>query len=254
MDFASALRQLSQAQKPARGVSLYARFVNRPAGRVLAATAHRAGLSPNHVTAVSALITCGAVAAIAWYPPSRTLGPCVALALLVGFALDSADGQLARLHRSASPSGEWVDHVTDCAKLLGLHAAVLVSFHRHGDPSRPALLLAPLAFQFAAVLLFFGGILAEQLHRRDGAAGPGPVPPPSAVRGAALLPLDYGLLCLGFVLWGHQGLFLTVYLVLLAAHAVLLPVFLARWFRRLSPRPRTEASGAERHEGAPDIA
>jgi phosphatidylglycerophosphate synthase len=229
----SALRQLSAVQKPAHGVSVYSRFVNRPAGRLFAAAAHHIGLSPNHVTGVSALFTFAAVTAIALCPPSALLGRLVAAALVVGFALDSADGQLARLHRTASRSGEWMDHVVDCAKLLGIHAAVLISFYRFFDLPGPAL-LAPLVFQFAAVLLYFGGILTEQLKKRAAQAPAGPARPVSAVRGLALLPVDYGLLCLVFLFLGSRPVFLTLYAVLLAAHVVLVPAFLAKWFQELS--------------------
>ncbi len=247
MDFSNALRQLSGVQKPARGVPVYTRFVNRPVGRVLAAMAHSLGLSPNHVTAASALATFAAVATVSVYPPSHALGPWVTLALLFGFALDSADGQLARLHRSASPSGEWMDHVVDCAKLLGIHAAVLISFYRFFDLPHPALLLAPIGFQFAAVLLFFGATLTDQLRRRGAAEPVGPATAPSTVRGMALLPVDYGLLCLIFLSLGNQKLFLALYVALLAAHMVLVPAFLAKWFRELAllrtavngPEPRT---------------
>ncbi|WP_217205673.1 CDP-alcohol phosphatidyltransferase family protein [Streptomyces sp. AC550_RSS872] len=247
MDFSSALRQLSGVQKSARGVPGYSRFVNRPVGRVLAATAHRLGLSPNHVTAASALATFAAVATICVYPPTHAVGPWVTLALLFGFALDSADGQLARLQRSASPSGEWMDHVVDCAKLLGIHAAVLISFYRFFDLPHPALLLAPVAFQFAAVLLFFGATLTDQLKRVgvDTPACPGVRP--STVRGLALLPVDYGLVCLIFLFLGNHKLFFALYVALLAAHMVLVPAFLAKWFRELAllrtavnqPEPRT---------------
>lgn len=234
MDFPSALRQLSQAQKPARGVPGYARFVNRPAGRLFAAAAHRIGLSPNHVTAASGLVTFPAIAAIAFCSPSYALGGWVALALLVGFALDSADGQLARLHGSASPAGEWMDHVADCAKFLGIHAAVLISFYRFFDLPRPVLLLTPIGFQCAGVLLFFGGILTEQLRRQQADGRAGPVRPPSTVRGMALLPLDYGLLCLVFVFLGNQRVFFTLYAALLVAHVMFVPAFFAKWFRELS--------------------
>ncbi|MGW5197860.1 CDP-alcohol phosphatidyltransferase family protein [Streptomyces spiralis] len=233
MNFSSALRELSQVQKPARGAPVYARFVNRPAGRVLAATAHRMGLSPNQVTTVSALVTFTGIAAILVCAPSYTLGGWVTLALLLGFALDSADGQLARLHRSASPSGEWMDHVVDCAKLLAVHGAVLISFYRFFDLPRPAMLLAPIGFQFAAVLLFFGGTLTDQLRRRGPEAPAGRRARPSAVRVMALLPVDYGLLCLLFLFLGNRTLFFTLYVALLAAHAVLVPAFLAKWFREL---------------------
>ncbi|WP_244188088.1 CDP-alcohol phosphatidyltransferase family protein [Streptomyces regalis] len=234
MDFPSTLKQLSKVQKPARGVPGYSRFVNRPAGRVLAAAAHGIGLSPNHVTAASGLVTFPAIAAVALYPPSHALGRWVTLALLIGFALDSADGQLARLHGSASSAGAWMDHVVDCAKILSIHAAVLVSFYRFFDLPRPVLLLAPITFQFAAVLLFFGGMLTEQLRRRGADVHTGPMRPHSAARGIALLPVDYGLLCLIFLFLGNQQLFFALYAALLGAHMVLVPAFLAKWFRELS--------------------
>ncbi|QOV36271.1 CDP-alcohol phosphatidyltransferase family protein [Streptomyces ferrugineus] len=234
MEFPSTLSRLSKVQKPARGVPGYSRFVNRPAGRLLAAAAHRIGLSANHVTAASGLVTFPAIAAIALCSPSHMLGGCVALALLVGFALDSADGQLARLHGAAGPAGAWLDHVTDCAKLLSLHAAVLVSFYRFFDLPRPVLLLVPLVFQLTAVLLFFGGILTEQLRRRGSDAQAGPTRPPSTARGMALLPVDFGLLCLIFLFLGNQRLFFALYVALLAAHLMLVPAFFAKWFRELS--------------------
>ncbi|MER6980084.1 CDP-alcohol phosphatidyltransferase family protein [Streptomyces carpinensis] len=233
-DFSTAVRQLSKAQKTASGVPAYTRFVNRPVGRLLAAAAHCMGLSPNQVTAASGMASLAGITAIAFHRPSPALGCWVALALLIGFALDSADGQLARLNRSASPSGEWMDHVVDCAKLLGIHAAVLISLHRFFDHLPPALLLAPIAFQFAAVLLFFGGMLAGQLRTRRAAVDLRPSQPPSAVRGVALLPVDFGLLCLIFLFLGNERLFLALYLSLLAAHLVFVPAFLVKWFRELS--------------------
>ncbi|MFE3287575.1 CDP-alcohol phosphatidyltransferase, partial [Streptomyces sp. NPDC059233] len=48
----TALRELRGAQKSAKGVSLYSRFVNRPAGRYLAAASYAVGLTPNQVTLV----------------------------------------------------------------------------------------------------------------------------------------------------------------------------------------------------------
>ncbi|GAA3298032.1 hypothetical protein GCM10020295_32610 [Streptomyces cinereospinus] len=70
----------------------------------------------------------------------------------------------------------------------------------------------------------------------------------------ALLPVDYGLLCLVFLFLGHRTVFLALYVALLAAHAVLLPAFLAKWFRELSRRTRTESSGVSEHEDARQVA
>ncbi|MEV6841603.1 CDP-alcohol phosphatidyltransferase family protein [Streptomyces sp. NPDC051133] len=234
MDFSNALSQLSTVQKPARGISVYSRFVNRPAGRLLAATAHRIGLSPNQVTAASALITMVAIMAIALHPPSYATGRWVALALLLGYALDSADGQLARLNGSVSMRGEWVDHVTDCAKLLALHTAVLITLYRFHDLPSPALLFIPITFQFASVVFFFAGILTEQLKKQQAGVRILPVRPPCTIRAIAMLPVDYGVLCLTFLFLGNWMVFFVLYIALLAAHVVLIPAFLAKWCRELS--------------------
>ncbi|MBL1083027.1 CDP-alcohol phosphatidyltransferase family protein [Streptomyces actinomycinicus] len=221
---------LSAVQKPPAGVSLYSRFVNRPAGRVLAAVAYRIGATPNQVTCLSALFTFPALAAVALVPPGPGTSVCVCVALAVGFALDAADGQLARGRRSGSPAGEWLDHALDCVKLLGVHAAVLVAFYRFFRLPSPVLLLAPLVFQLAAVLIFFVTVLTEKLDQGGRATVARRCP---AVRSVLLLPVDYGTTCLGFLFLSRQGLFLGVYCTLLAAHVLFLPGFLVRSFRRL---------------------
>ncbi|MFD1831070.1 CDP-alcohol phosphatidyltransferase family protein [Streptomyces desertarenae] len=231
--FRGAVERLAAAQKPARGVSLYSRYVNRPAGRLLAAAAYTARMTPNQVTAVSAAFTFAGVVMTAVLPPSHALAAGVYAALAVGFALDSADGQLARLTGGGSPAGEWLDHVVDCAKALALHMAVLVAFYRHFDVSDPLVLLVPVAFQFAAVLIFFGGILTEQLKRRTAAAG-APAAPPSTVRSLVLLPVDYGVFCLVFLFLGDRELFTALYCALLAVHLLFLAAFLVKWYRELS--------------------
>src|SRR4051812_44202085 len=94
---AQTVRRLSAAQKGAAGAPAYSRFVNRPAGRVLAALAHRAGLTPNAVTGLSAVVTLSGLVLLVTVRPLWWEGPAVAALLLLGYALDSADGQLARL-------------------------------------------------------------------------------------------------------------------------------------------------------------
>src|SRR4051794_1561474 len=111
LSYRGAVERLASAQKSAKGGSLYSRYVNRPVGRVLAAGAYRAGLTPNQVTLVSAAFSYGAVAALAAAAPSWGLAAAVYAALALGFAFDSADGQLARLLGAGGPAGEWLDHV-----------------------------------------------------------------------------------------------------------------------------------------------
>ncbi|MEU0097938.1 CDP-alcohol phosphatidyltransferase family protein [Streptomyces sp. NPDC006267] len=240
----TVLRELRGAQKSAKGVSLYSRYVNRPAGRVLAAGAYRAGMTPNQVTATSALFTYGALAAVALVEPSWTLAVAVYAALAAGFALDSADGQLARLTGRGGPDGEWLDHVVDCGKLLLVHTAVLISFYRFGELTSQAWLLLPLGFQLAAVVTFCAGLLREQLGkaaagvaaRGPGSRGPSwavPAVPVSRARAVALLPADFGVFCLVFLLLGAPGAFRAGYAVLAVVHTLFLAAFLAKWFKEL---------------------
>ncbi|WP_329198448.1 MULTISPECIES: CDP-alcohol phosphatidyltransferase family protein [unclassified Streptomyces] len=241
----TALRELRGAQKSAKGVSLYSRFVNRPAGRYLAAGSYALGLTPNQVTLVSAAFSFAAVAAVALAAPSWGLGVAVWAALAVGFAFDSADGQLARLRGGGSAAGEWLDHVVDCAKLTALHTCVLIAFYRFPDAYGIAgddgtgsggWLLVPLGFQFAAVVTFFGGLLTEKLKPRPAPGSPAAAP--STLRAVALLPVDYGVFCLVFLLLGGGGLFRWAYAALGAVAALFLLAFLAKWFRELSAVPR----------------
>ncbi|NYV74385.1 CDP-alcohol phosphatidyltransferase family protein [Streptomyces sp. UH6] len=237
LTFREALARLARAQKSAKGVSLYSRYVNRPVGRVLAAGSYRVGLTPNQVTAVSALFSFGGIAVIALAEPAWWTGPVVWLALATGFAFDSADGQLARLRGGGSPAGEWLDHVVDCAKTTALHTAVLLTFFLRPDEfavRERAWLLLPLGFLFAAIVTFFGGLLTEQLKRKAAAGPSGPVAPPSLVRAVALLPVDHGVFCLVFLLLGAGQAFLWGYALFGAAAALYLPLFLVKWFRELS--------------------
>ncbi|WP_327329955.1 CDP-alcohol phosphatidyltransferase family protein [Streptomyces sp. NBC_01208] len=232
----TVLRELRGAQKSSKGVSLYSRYVNRPAGRLLAAGAYRTGLSPNQVTIISALFTFASIVAVGLVEPSWWLGVAVYAGLAVGFAFDSADGQLARLTGRGGPDGEWLDHVVDCAKMILVHSAVLISFHRFGALPGEGWLLLPLGFLFVAVLTFCAGLLREQLGKaaaRTARAATGPGVPVSRIRAVALLPADYGVFCLVFLLFGVPGAFRAGYAALAAVHTVFLVAFLVKWFREL---------------------
>ncbi|SCD87554.1 CDP-alcohol phosphatidyltransferase [Streptomyces sp. BpilaLS-43] len=232
----TTLRALRGAQKSSKGVSLYSRYLNRPAGRLLAAGAWRAGLTPNHVTGISAGFTFASIAAVALVEPGWWLGVAVYAGLALGFAFDSADGQLARLTGRGGPDGEWLDHVVDCAKMILVHTAVLISFHRFGELPSDAWLLLPIGFQFAAVLTFCAGLLREQLGKAAaGAASLAAGAPASVsrVRAVALLPADYGVFCLVFLLLGAPAAFRAGYAALAVVHALFLVAFLVKWFREL---------------------
>lgn len=229
MNFTEALQSLRQAQKSSKGVSLYSRWVNRPLGRVFAAGAAAVGIGPNLVTLFSALVTVAGLSLLVLAPISLATGISVAVLLVLGFALDSADGQVARLTGKSSPAGEWLDHVVDAGKMVAVHAAVLIALWRDDAPH--GWLAVALGYQLVSVV-FFAALTLFSLLRRGGEQTP--TAPPSTARAVALLPADYGILALAFVLWGAQPVFLVVYTALFAATTAIAAALCVKWFRGLS--------------------
>ena len=237
--FRDTLERLRSAQKPAAtGAPAYSRFVNRRIGRVLAAASFQVGLTPNQVTAISAAFSAAAIAAMALVPPTPLSGVLIALGLLVGYAFDSADGQLARLRGGGSPAGEWLDHVVDSVKTVALHLAVLIGWFRFWDATgdEPALLLVPTAFALVSAVFFFVQILTDQLRR----AHPGRAPRPAdaslkaVLRSVVVAPTDYGLLCVVFVLFARPTAFAVVYGLMLAGTVLFLLAALPKWYREMA--------------------
>lgn len=233
--FRETLQRLRGAQKPpAAGSPAYSRFVNRRIGRLLAAASFHLGLSPNQVTGVSAMFSGAAIAAVAVVAPNPTMAVLVVAGLLIGYAFDSADGQLARLTGRGSPAGEWLDHVVDSAKIVALHLAVLVSWFRFGELD-PLLLLIPLGFTVVSVVFFFAQIITDQLRRahpdtRRPVRASGPM---AVVRSVLLVPTDYGVLCIVFALLAWQAGFLVLYTGLFAGTTLFLAAALPKWFREM---------------------
>lgn len=234
--FRHALGQLGGAQKSKVGVPAYLRYVNRRVGGWIAAAGYALGLTPNHLTAISAAWSAAGIAALALVDPTLPMAVLVALALAAGYAFDSADGQLSRVRGDGKPSGEWLDHVVDVAKTSSLHAGVLISLHRFGDLGSEAWLLVPIAFGIVNVTFFFGMMLRDQLGGRpakggatEGSSGAG-----SAVRSVVLLPMDYGTLCWSFVLLAAPAAFLAAYGALLAFMAAFTAQSFVKAYRTLA--------------------
>lgn len=231
--YLSVVRDLASAQKArAAGAPPYSVYVNRPAGRLIAAAAYRAGLTPNVVTTISAVFTFSGIVVIASVPPQWWTGLLVWLLLAIGYAFDSADGQLARLRGGGSFSGEWLDHVVDCVKISSLHLAVLITAYLHFGLPSPALLLVPVVFSIVSGAEFFTMILNDQL-KRVAAAGGTPTPPErrrSALRSVLLAPTDYGILCLVFLTLGAPPVFFVVYTLMFVANLAHFALALVKWF------------------------
>lgn len=233
--FQAATGRLASLQKTSKGAPAYSRYVNRPFGRRLAAAAYVAGLTPDQVTGLSAVATFTGIGLVALAPPSVAVGVVVAVLLVLGYALDSADGQLARLQGSGSPAGEWLDHVIDAAKIGALHIAVLLAWHRSFDLPESALLV-PLGFLVVQSVEFFAMVLTDSLRRAhrgrqghfmaaDGSS--------SALYSLAVVPTDYGLMCLAFALLGWRTGFLVAYTLLAVAMTGFTLLALPKWYLEL---------------------
>ncbi|MEU4601828.1 CDP-alcohol phosphatidyltransferase family protein [Kribbella sp. NPDC023972] len=226
--------ELSRAQKPSAGTPAYSRFVNRRIGRVFAAAAFLVGRTPNQVSLASGFCSLVGIVLVATVRPSVTLAVAVTALLLLGYGLDSADGQLARLRGGGSPLGEWLDHMIDAVKIVLLHSAVLISFYRFDAFSNELVLLVPLGYVCMSSVLFFGLILIDQLRRRHGG-----VPKPnergdSVVKSLLIAPTDYGVLCLVFLTFAWPSVFAVLYGALLAANLLFLGAAIAKWYREMA--------------------
>lgn len=235
VSFSDSLHRLAAAQKSSKGAPLYSVLVNRPLGRVLAAAAHQVNLTPNQVTLISALFTFSGIALIALVPPSWPISLTVALALVLGYGLDAADGQLARLRGGGSLTGEWLDHVIDSFKIATLHVATAIMMFRFYDVDS-VWLLVPLGFGSVYVIHFFGMLLTDLLTRVHYSGLGEPLPAKgdgSAIISLLKLPTDYGVLCLVFVLTWATWPFTVVYGLLGVATAGYTALVLVSWFGRI---------------------
>lgn len=239
--FTRCLADLNAAQKPGAGVPAYTRWVNRRLARYAAAGAVALRLSPNAVTAASAVLSFAGLAVLLIFAPGPGTAAGAAVLLAGGYVLDSADGQVARVTGRGGPAGEWLDHVVDAVRTPAIHLTVLAALALHADVPGWVLVL-PLLYCLMSGGQFMSQILAEQLLRSaaassppSGAAAPGvSSTAPGALRSFVLLPTDAGALCWVFVLWGSGPLFLAAYGSLFLLNLLAVAASMRRKYRALA--------------------
>lgn len=230
--FRANLVALNGAQKNAAGVPGYTRWVNRRLARGVAASAAALGLSPNAVSGLSATLSAAGLAIMIVAPPSWPTALLTSALLAAGYVFDSADGQVARLTRSSSRSGEWLDHVVDAIRTPAIHLTVAVAVMLH-RPDLGWLAVISLVFTLLSAGQFMSQILAEQLVRNSG----GEAPETGGTRKSLmLLPTDTGVLCWSFLAWAVPPVFAVLYTALFAVNLVHVSVSMRRKYAKLSLR------------------
>lgn len=230
--FDYARSRLAGAQKPTASTPAYLRFVNRPAGGLLAAVGYALRLTPTQVTLLSSAASFSAIAVLILHRSTALTGVVVSLLLLLGYALDAADGQLARVRGGGSKAGEWLDHVVDIAKISSLHSAVAIAMLRYFELDSLIYLALPVIFLIANVTQFFGMMLRDKLMEAQ-RAQPGTAGSSSLLVSWLLQPLDHGSLGLCFLVLGAHTLFLWCYGFLALCTALFAARSLTKAYRRL---------------------
>lgn len=230
--FRENLANLNRAQKSGAGVPAYTRWLNRRLARSVAAASAAAGLTPNIVTALSAVLSGIGLVVMLVVPPTWWSALLTAVLLAAGYVFDSADGQVARLTGASSPAGEWLDHVVDAIRTPAIHLTVAVSVMLH-RPDLIWLAIIALLFTVMSVGQFMSQILAEQLVRNSG----GEEAEANGVKKSLiLLPTDTGVLCWSFLLWLFPPLFAAAYTVLFLVNLVHTATSMRRKYRKLVAR------------------
>jgi phosphatidylglycerophosphate synthase len=135
-----------------RGGGLFSEAVSQRLGARIAVFAHRRGLAPTVLTVANlglgCLVSAAVVAAAEPVAQDRVWAWPVGLLALIGwqlaYALDCADGQLARLTGQTSPAGGRVDILCDVAAQIALVSALAATAAAQ-SPSIPAWLVAAFA-------------------------------------------------------------------------------------------------------------
>jgi hypothetical protein len=148
-----------RASKKQRDINWFTEWVARPPAAVVVYALRSTPVTPNQVTFLSALLAAGACAMIALLPGHGWLA-AAALVLETSFVLDCADGQLARLRRTASPLGHLLDFLMDELKAMLLIACTATRLWREGADDR--LLLVGLGALFCVA----SGIALTSFMRR----------------------------------------------------------------------------------------
>ncbi len=235
----SSILELNSHQKPKRGTPLYTRTVNRLLGKYLAALAFELRMSPTQLTILSALLTFCSFLGLIIFPTNVYFTAFFTIILLLAYALDSADGQLARLKQNGTAAGEWLDHTTDALKQVFFHAAILLILFAQGEITL-FMLLIPLCFIAVQLTVFTSNLLKEKLFKiytlSVNSQPDLSVNPPDSVsllKDILFFCTDYGILCMLFFFLSFSNIFWCLYVFFFLANSFTGTLMLCSSYKRL---------------------
>lgn len=226
----SVWKQLVASSKKSK-TGIYTYYVNRNAAIPVTWLMWKIGLTPNAVSLISFTVTHVALALLIALGASAPVAIGAYLLLVLGYILDSSDGQLARVSGKISRLGEWIDHSFDIIKLLTINMTlgyVVIQAAVAADQSLTLPFLAvglnllsqPAHFFIVNMKIMLLGIQGPETDLRQ--MSPATVLALLIRHGA-----DYGLFIMIVLLLPWQEVFVPVYLlygcfyfVLLVAHFV----------------------------------
>ena len=163
----SEIAAIYRASKKKRDINRFTEYVARPPAALVVYAVKGSRITPNQITFLSALIAAGSCAMFALLPGWPWL-IAAALVFEFSFVLDCADGQLARLRKTASPLGHLLDFLMDELKAMLMFGCVAVRLWRETADDR--LLVVGLAGLFCLA----SGIALTSFMRRPEYSGTQP--------------------------------------------------------------------------------
>jgi phosphatidylglycerophosphate synthase len=121
----SEITAIYRSSKKQRDINWFTEHIARPPAAIVVYVLRGTRVTPNQVTFLSAVVAAGAAALFALATSYAGL-VLAALVFEFSFVLDCADGQLARLRKTASPIGHLLDFLMDELKAMLIFACVAV--------------------------------------------------------------------------------------------------------------------------------
>ena len=163
----SEIAAIYRASKKKQDINFFTEYVARPPAAVVVYALRGTRITPNQVTFLSAVLAAGAGAILAGLLGWMWL-VVAALVFEFSFVLDCADGQLARLRKTASPLGHLLDFLMDELKAMLIFGCVAVRLWRETGDVR--MLVVGIAGGFCLA----SGIALTSFMRRPEYGGKGP--------------------------------------------------------------------------------